>query len=95
MGCSQYFFYLLTQHEKNYFKGHYQTDVNTSRHTFLHFETKSCSLAPMNSFLGGAAIKSSEEIGLEKDLPENFVETSVPTMYAAIQKLCTFVRKYS
>jgi len=46
-------------------------------------------------FDGGAAIKSSEEIGLEKDLPENFVETSVPTMYAAIQKLCTFVRKYS
>jgi len=46
-------------------------------------------------FDGGAAIKSSEAIGLEKDLPENFVETSVPTMYAAIQKLCTFVRKYS
>ena len=49
----------------------------------------------MNLLLGGAAIKSSEEIGLEKDLPENFVQTSVPTMYAAIQKLCTFVRKYS
>ena len=62
---------------------------------YKRFETKSCSLAPITLFLGGAAIKSSEEIGLEKDLPENFVETSVPTMYAAIQKLCTFVRKYS
>ena len=46
-------------------------------------------------FLGGAAIQSSEAIGLEKELPENFVETSVPTMYVAIQKLCAFVRKYS
>ena len=94
LGCSQYFL-SVDSTQKNYFKGHYQTDVNTSRHTFQHFQTKSCSLAPMNVFLGGAAIKSSEEIGLEKDLPENFVETSVPTMYAAIQKLCTFVRKYS
>ena len=40
-------------------------------------------------------MKASERIGLEKSLPEDFVELEVKTMFDAIQKLCAFVKRYS
>ena len=46
-------------------------------------------------FLGGEAIRASEEIGLENDLPDDFVQQKVPSMYQAIQKLADFVKDYS
>ena len=92
-GLFSIFFYLLTQHKKTILKGIIKLMLT---HPVIHsYVSKQYLLSSTIEFSGGAAIKSSEAIGLEKDLPENFVETSVPTMYAAIQKLCTFVRKYS
>jgi len=45
-------------------------------------------------FDGGAALRASSAIGLDNDLPADFVEMHVPTMFDAMAKLCDFVKKY-
>ena len=45
--------------------------------------------------IGGAALEKSKQVGNENELPADFVEKSVPSMFQAITKLCDFVKKYS
>ncbi|CAG5109822.1 Oidioi.mRNA.OKI2018_I69.chr2.g4305.t1.cds [Oikopleura dioica] len=63
--------------------------------TFLRPEEELTSRLCYIDFNGGDAMKASEKIGLEKSLPEDFVEKEVKTMFDAIQKLCNFVKRYS
>lgn len=48
-----------------------------------------------SNFSGGEAIRASEEVGLDNELPEDFVQKHVSSMYEAIQKLADFVKDYS
>ena len=47
------------------------------------------------SALGREALKASEKVGLDADLPSDFAEKHMNSMVVAMEKLCDFVRKYS
>jgi len=46
------------------------------------------------NILGKEALAESMKIGLDCELPSDFVQNHTPTMFAAMQKLVTFVTKY-
>jgi len=63
--------------------------------SFLRPESELSTRLCYIDFDGGEAIRRSEDIGLDNELPPDFVQTAVPSMHQAMQKLAAFVTAYS